>query len=210
MTRPNILKIKSITPETDIILTAADILDHDGVLVVPTETRYGLAVRADRQSSFEKVYDIKGRSEKTPSAIFIKDTECISDYAVETDISRRLAAKFLPGPLTLVLDARPGLDNPAVYKGRVGLRISSSKVIEALLDTVAFGLTATSANKSGTGNLETVEQIAAVFGDAVDLYLDAGRLDGPVSTVVDASGDRARILREGAIGQGEIANEVTV
>lgn len=210
MTRHNIRRITPIKPESDIIRAAADILNREGVIVVPTETRYGMAVRADRSSAFQKVFAIKGRSATNPSAIFIKDVGKIGDYAVETALSRRLAAKFMPGALTLVLTARRDLNNPAVHDGKIGLRVSSSKVIEALLEAVEFDLTATSANKAGAENPATAEDIAAVFGDEIDLYLDGGRLDGPVSTVVDCSSEKAIILREGAIGSEVIADEVTV
>lgn len=210
MIRPDIRKIKSITPETDIIKAAADILNRDGVVVVPTETRYGLAVRADRKRAFQKVFEIKGRGADNPSAIFIKGIANISTYARETEISRRVAARFLPGPLTLVLEAHRGLDNPAIHAGKIGLRVSSSAVIGALLNAIDFDITATSANKSGGETFETVEEIAAIFESDVNLYLDAGRLAGPVSTVVDCSSDKAVILREGAIGRNLIAREVPV
>ncbi len=210
MILPNILRINPLIPETNIIQTAADILNREGVVVVPTDTRYGLAVRADMADVMRKVYDIKGRNAKNPSAIFIKDVECISDHAVETDISKRLAARFLPGPMTLVLRAREDRAHPAAYEGKIGLRISSSKVISDLLSSVSFDLTATSANRSGLADAETVKEIAEEFGEEVDLYLDAGFLDGPVSTVVDCSGDKAVILREGAISHEDIAQEVPV
>lgn len=210
MTQPNIRRIKTTAPENKIIRAAADVLNRDGVIVVPTETRYGLAVRTDHRRAFQKVFDIKSRGMENPSAIFIKNVEDISEYALETDVSRRLTAKFLPGALTLVLRARGDLDNPAIHNGKIGLRVSSSPVIAALLGAVDFDLTATSANKSGAENPETIKEVAAIFGDEVDLYLDGGRFDGPVSTVVDCSSDRAVILREGAIGHDVIAGEVPV
>ncbi len=210
MIRPNILRINPLIPENDIIQAAADILNREGVVVVPTETRYGLAVRADRANQVQKVYDIKGRSTKNPSAIFIKNTGCISDYAIETDVSKKLAAKFLPGAMTLVLKAREDRPHPAAFEGKIGLRVSSSKVIADLLDSLSFDLTATSANRSGLADAETVDDIAVEFGGEVDLYLDAGKLDGPVSTVVDCSGDKAVVLREGAISREDIAGEVPV
>ena len=110
--------------------------------------------------------------------------------------------------MTLVLKTREDKAHPAAYEYKIGLRISLSNVIADLLQSVSFDLTATSANKSGLADAETIEEISEEFGEEVDLYLDAGRLDGPVSTVVDCSGSKAVILREGAISREDIAREV--
>ncbi|UCD16661.1 MAG: Sua5/YciO/YrdC/YwlC family protein, partial [Candidatus Zixiibacteriota bacterium] len=77
----------------------------------------------------------------------------------------------------------------------------------AILDKVPFNLTATSANLSGMAESETVGEIAGIFGDGVDLYLDGGRLNAPLSTVADCSGDSPAVVRRGAIADREIIGE---
>jgi tRNA threonylcarbamoyl adenosine modification protein (Sua5/YciO/YrdC/YwlC family) len=95
-----------------------------------------------------------------------------------------------------------------VVDGKIGLRWSSSPVIDGLLRRLECPLTATSANISGRPDPESVEEIVSQFGDRVDLYLDAGPLTGPTSTVVDCSGEKPKILRDGAIPRAEIEREI--
>jgi tRNA A37 threonylcarbamoyladenosine synthetase subunit TsaC/SUA5/YrdC len=97
---------------------------------------------------------------------------------------------------------------PVVVDGSIGVRVSSSGLIAGLVRAAGTPLTATSANLSGAPDAETIDQITAVFGDGVDLYLDGGALTGPVSTVVDCRGDGVRVLRRGAIAAVEVEEEL--
>ncbi len=173
-------------------------------MVAPTETRYGLLARADRQAPLERVYRVKKRSLNQATAILVRSREELAILGVLTPAARRLSTAFLPGPLTLVLTARQDWPPPRVVDGKIGLRLSSSPVIEGLLSRLDFPLTATSANISGQADPDGVEEIVSQFGDLVDLYLDAGPLTGLTSTVVDCSVDPAEILREGAVARKDI------
>ncbi len=187
------------SPEPAHIKRAVNILMDGGVIVAPTETRYGLVARADRVDAVDRIYEVKNRPEKMPMAVFLETVESIAEYANVNESARRLASKFLPGPLTLVLPAAEGWKSRVVFQGTVGIRVSLSPVIGALLAAVSRPLTATSANLSGAVELATVTQVAAVFRNRVDLYLDGGSLTGLPSTVVDCTGTEVKILREGAI-----------
>jgi len=204
MTRPNIVTINSRSPEEPVLARAVEVLQNDGIVLAPTETRYGLLARIDHPEVVHEVYHMKQRDREQPTAIFLRSVEEIERYAHHNDDSVALAKQFLPGPLTLVLKARRDLSPPLVVDGRIGIRVSSSAVIAGLLERTDFHLTATSANLSGKPEAETAAEIAAVFGDAVPVYLDAGPLRGRPSTVIDCTGSVPTILRSGAIGEEEI------
>ncbi len=194
-----IVAITFDSPESDIIDMAAEILREGGLVVAPTETRYGLLARADRPDTLTRLYEVKERPATMPTAVFVENLADIGKLARETDLSRLISRRFLPGPLTLVLEAVCDWQEPLVVDNRIGLRLSPALPITSLLARVDFPLTATSANLSGHGDVEEVGDAAAVFGDRVDFYLDSGRLDSLPSTVVDCSGDEPVVLREGVI-----------
>ncbi len=204
MTQPRILRVDPVSPDGAILKMAADILEKKGIVVAPTETKYGLLTRSDDMSAVERLFSLKNRPTSQPTAIFLRSRTEIGIFGYESDISKRLADCFLPGPLTLVLKARPEYAGPIAVKGKIGLRISSSPLIAALLNLRPFNLTATSANLSGEKEPRSVSEIAARLGDEVNLYLDGGELSGSVSTVVDCSGNDYTVLRHGAISESRI------
>jgi len=204
MTQLCIKRIDPVNPDMEIMIKAAKILENDGIVAAPTETRYGLLGRADRPNVMDKIYRIKGRPQNMPTAIFIRSEKHISDYAEETEISRVLAKRYLPGAMTLILRAKTKLKPPVVINNKIGLRYSSSPVIQAILDKAPYPLCATSANLSGHEEPDSIEMISEQISDGIDLYLDAGPLRNPRSTVVDCSEGEAVILREGAISEMDI------
>jgi len=200
----NILRIDRRHPDKDTLVKAAELIKNDGVVVGPTETRYGLMVRADRDKALARIYDLKKRDRTTPTAVFVPSADAIDQLGRVNDSARRLTECFLPGSLTLVVRARRELGPPLVVNDRIGLRWSSSPVVAGLLETTGLFLSATSANLSGGDEPESIDDIAAVFGDGVDLYLDGGRLAGEVSTVVDCYTEEYKILRTGAVAVSAI------
>jgi L-threonylcarbamoyladenylate synthase len=199
MTEIPVLSIDPAHPDRGVIRRAEEALANGELVVAPTETRYGLLARADSDKATERVLEAKGRGVLRPVALFVRDEGGINALGDMTPSAERLMRAFLPGPLTLVLRSRVTWGPPRVVDGLIGLRWSSSPVITELMHQVSFPVTATSANLSGSEELETIAQIRDALGDAISLYLDGGRLSGPVSTVVRCVGDDASILREGAI-----------
>jgi L-threonylcarbamoyladenylate synthase len=204
MRRIEIVAVDAGSPDQTVIDRVAALLHRGGLVVAPTETRYGLLARADNERAIERLYKVKRRSRKVPTALFIEDYESVPVYGETNETTDRLASAFLPGPLTLVLKAVAGLHQSVVVAGKVGIRVSSSPVISSLLEQVDFPLTATSANLSGEQEMETADEIAAVFGECVDICLDAGPLAGPVSTVIDCSQGAAQVIRDGAVSERRI------
>jgi len=208
MTPLNIRKIDPATPDQNLIVMAAKILTNGGLVVTPTETKYGILAWAEDLKAVKKIFELKKRSLDKATAVFAGSREEISRLGVENRISKKLAAAFLPGPLTLVLRNKSGYGPPISVNNKIGIRLSSSPVISLLAGSVRGNLTATSANISGGKEASTIDDISQVFGEAIDLYLDGGRLESPGSTVVDCSGEDYRILRSGVIADNDIAKSL--
>lgn len=205
MTRALIRVIERVRPQHDIIMLAAGILSRNGIIVAPTETKYGLMANIDDESSIERLFELKQRAKDIPTAVFVRSRAQIGKFGEENDISRRLAECFLPGPLTIVLKACCSYPPPVVVDNKVGIRYSSSPVVREILGQSNLNLTATSANISKGGEPEAIEEIVSLFGDKIDLYLDAGPLGSISSTVIDCTGKNYKILRSGAISDAEMA-----
>ncbi len=200
-------KIETIeydNPSSTVAALAARSLREGGLVVAPTETRYGLIARADDAEVLDRLYRVKGRPKSMPTSIFIRTVEELSDFAEVSSGALEIASSFLPGPLTLVLKSIRELPGQVVTDGKIGIRISPSPFIRDLLARIDFPITATSANPSGNDECYTVEEIARHFGGRIDLYVDAGILDGLASTVVDLTGDEPVVLRQGAISEKAI------
>ena len=170
-----------------------------GVVVVPTDTVYGLAVRADLPGAVDRLAALKDRAAEQPVAVLVASIEQVDAVGVLSVDARRLAERWWPGPLTLVLPRRPGLDwdlgEPA---DTVGVRVPDHDVVRGLA-SAAGPLATTSANRHGEPTPPTAASAAAVLTGPPDLVLDGGRCAGAASTVVDATGPVLVVLRAGPI-----------
>jgi tRNA threonylcarbamoyl adenosine modification protein (Sua5/YciO/YrdC/YwlC family) len=191
-------------PESSAITEACQVLSNGLLVVAPSETRYGLLADPLNPDSMKRILDVKGRDRSKPMALFVENMEQVKQVARVTPLVRVLAKRFLPGPLTLVAPACCDWPAPLVVEGKIGLRISPSLCILEILRELGRPVSATSANRSGEPEAGTIDEIESHLGDEVALYLDAGQLDNPVSTVVDCSGDRPVILRTGAVSEADV------
>ena len=188
---------------------AASVLAAGGIVALPTDTVYGIAVSLDTPGGIERLFAAKQRPPDKAIALLIADPEQAAELGEVDEAARALAAAFWPGGLTLVLRRRPERALPALAGGgteleTVGLRVPDHEAPRALARAVG-PLPTTSANRSGEPEARNADEIEALLGDAVDLILDGGQAQGgPASTVVDTTVDPPRILREGAIAPGEI------
>ena len=169
---------------------------------MPTETVYGLAAAEDDPAARERLYAAKGRPREKPIALLAAGPEELARFgAVLSPAARQLAARFWPGPLTLVLDS------PA---GWLGFRVPAHPVMQALLRRWGGVLAVTSANRSDAPPARTAQAALAALAPFVALALDAGPADGGVpSTVVRVDGARVELLRAGAIAEEEIIKNKT-
>ncbi len=200
-------------------------LKKGGIVLYPTDTVYGLAVDATNREAVRRVQTLKGRSERKPISIAVSDLEMAGNYVVVTVLAKTLAAKFLPGKLTLVLTARDttvprgnvvslATENDhlapeiSAGTGTVGVRIPRHLAVLQLIKDFGKPITATSANVADQPTLSSVTEIIAQFSERKEMIshsIDEGALPASQpSTVVDARGDVPIILREGAISKKDI------
>lgn len=187
---------------------AAGVLRSGGVILYPTDTLYGLGSNAFSDEAVAKVYAIKSRDERKPIHCVVADLAMAEQYAEVNDTARKLAEKFLPGPLTLVLKKKQDVGS-GIAKNieAIGIRIPNNEFCLSLAKK--FGpYTTTSANVAGAKDQRSVHTILSQLGERaqmIDLVIDAGELpERKPSTVVDVSSGEVRILREGAISKKEI------
>ena len=177
------------------------------LVAIPTETVYGLAADARNPEAVRAVFALKGRPTEHPLIVHIAGTERISEWAIDVpEAAWRLAERFWPGPLTLILKKRADVPD-AVTGGQdtVGLRCPDNALTLALLREFGGGLAAPSANRFGRISPTDAAHVHEEFGDATPLVLDGGPCQvGIESTIVDLSRSPARILRHGRISREQL------
>jgi L-threonylcarbamoyladenylate synthase len=176
------------------------------LVIYPTETFYGIAADPESPDALGKIFALKGREAGKPIALIAADTASAFGLARGIPpIARHLAAAFWPGPLTIVLPARPGLHEAVVGPSGVGVRVSSHPIAHALAAGFGRPITATSANRSGQVPLANPTIARQVFGAEIKVILEDGILTGgEPSTVIELLDRAYRIVREGAIGEDAI------
>ncbi|MFN8498484.1 MAG: L-threonylcarbamoyladenylate synthase [Anaerolineae bacterium] len=174
----------------------------DDLIVVPTDTVYGVAAHGLREAAVAKLYDAKLRPRDKAIPLLLADPDDVDRVGVNIGpLARRLMARYWPGALTVVIPARPDLP-PSLTAGgdTVAVRIPDCDVTRALIRALGAPLAATSANLSGAQPALTALDAAAMLGDAVALILDNERSPGgEASTVVDATVSPPRVLRPGPL-----------
>ena len=161
------------------------------VILYPTDTLYALGADPQQPAAMEKLFTLKHRAADKKVSYIFSDLVQVSQYARFTDTARTLSV-HLPGKLTIILESKDAAGET------IGARVPDSKFCLALAS--AYGpVTATSANISGEEDLYTVGDILQRIPDGIALAIDGGELCGQASTVVDARGETAKVLRQGAV-----------
>ena len=206
-----------ITDNTDLNPTDAALdealarLRAGELVVIPTETVYGLAADAENPAAVARIFSLKGRPATRPLIVHIPSAEALSDWAEHVpDYALTLAQEFWPGPLSLVLQSTARVPD-AVTGGQpsVALRVPAHPITLALLQKFGGGLAAPSANRYGRISPTTPAHVRAQFGDETPYILDGGPCRGGIeSTIVSCLETTPRILRPGLISATDI-REVT-
>ena len=180
-------------------------LDRNELVVLPTDTVYGIAANAFSAKGVEALLNAKGRDRTMPPPVLIPKVETMSALAADLPlVANQLAAAFWPGALTMVLKAQRSLEwDLGETRGTVALRVPDHKITLALLEDVG-PLAVSSANLTGKDAAVNVQQAVEHFGDTVAVYLDGGASPkGEASTILDLTqvrdGEPIRVLRKGAI-----------
>jgi L-threonylcarbamoyladenylate synthase len=185
---------------------AVAVLQAGGVVLLPTDTVYGLAVSAAVPGAIERLYDLKGRRRDVPIAVLVSDPEqawTLAESPVPAS-AVTLAARWWPGALTVVVRRNPGWScDLGGDPSTVGIRCPDDDLVRAVCRAVG-PLATTSANRHGHATPATAAEAAARLGP-VELVIDGGPREGAPSTVVDCTVQPVCVLREGAIPAAHIA-----
>lgn len=199
--------MRILTAKEDNILRASRVIARGGLVVYPTDTVYGLGCDPLNIEAVTRVLNVKGEREK-PLPILASDINSVKKIGFISERAGRIAARFWPGPLTIVVPKKPVLPNLVTCKlNSVGVRIPQHEVAVRLISLSNGLLVGTSANKTGEKPPRTAREAAEQLGKEVDMILDGGSAPlGVPSTVVDLSQEKLKILREGSISLEELMN----
>jgi len=206
-----VIPVNPREPKPARIEAARDVLRAGGVVALPTETYYGLAVDSSRGPAVSKLNRLKGKDEHSPVLLLAADVaqvECVSTAPPPT--FALLARAFWPGPLTLVLPAAMGVSSQITGGlGTVGVRVPGIALPRMLAEVLGSPLTGVSANLHGRRPPRTAGEVAEAFPEGVDLLLDGGSTPGGApSTLVDLTGPKPRLLRPGIVPEAALRNFV--
>lgn len=194
-------------PSAEVINLAATVLRDGGIVVFPTETVYGIGASATHWYGPQEIFDIKVRSLDKPLPWLVEDEAALDRYGVDIpEYAGKLARKFWPGALTLVVKASSSVGKQFLDdRGTVALRAPDHEVVQELIRASGAPIAATSANTSGRPPATSFSELEPRVVAAADVVLDGGESDvGVASTVVDCTGPQPAVLREGAIPAEEI------
>jgi len=198
MSRTKTVFIDEFAPQSHLLEEPASLIASGGLVIIPTETVYGIAVNALNPVSVKKLYEIKKRPENKPFSLLVSGSGQVERLAAEIPApAYKLISRFWPGPLTVVLKAIEG--------GTVGVRMPDHRVALALLDRAGVPVACPSANLSGGVPPAECGMALAEFDGLVQMAVDSGPCRiARESSVVDLSSGQARLLRAGALSEAEI------
>jgi L-threonylcarbamoyladenylate synthase len=194
-------------PDPEAIAAAVAAIRSGEVICFPTGSLYGLGVDAFNPKAVRRLFEIKRRPPDKPVLVLVNDIDQLEQLVVRVPpIAHDLMQRFWPGKLTLVFEASAAVSTQLTAgTGKIGIRLPGHPVARALVAELKEPLTGTSANISGQPGCRRVCDLPDSIRSTVSMVLDSGPLDGGAgSTVVDISGDRPVVLREGSIPSASI------
>ncbi len=183
-------------------------LNNGEAVVYPTDTLYALGADIYNEGAVKKIFEIKRRPYSCPFPVAVANFDEIDKISYTNDLVKRVAKRFLPGPLTLILKKKDSVSS-IVTGGldKIAVRIPKNDVALNLLSR--FGpLTATSANIHGKKTSYVIKDLKMQFSSEISVYLDDGRLDAKPSTIVDLTSKKPIIVRKGPIKKEEIMEAI--
>jgi L-threonylcarbamoyladenylate synthase len=195
---------------------AVAVLRQGGLVVLPTETVYGLGADATSELAVARIFQVKGRPADHPVIVHVLGVDDLDVWAVDVpSYARELAQRWWPGPMTLVLTRRPGVGEIAAGGApTIALRSPSHPVARAVIEQLGSGVAAPSANRFGRVSPTTAHHVVEELGDVLtssDLILDGGEcVIGVESTIIDCTGAEPIVLRPGGVTNADIAQVVAL
>lgn len=191
-----------------LVKEAAETIARGGIVILPTDTVYGIVGDARNVKAVRAVFAMKGRPVEKAFPVFLRDIDTARKFAYISDAKAEFLTRVWPGAVTVVLEHKEKL--PAILTGRkntLGIRIPESPFLRALLEKLDFPLLQTSANISGKPPAKNIEEIKTYFEKGrikPDLMIDGGKIDGRPSTVIDFTGKKPILLRSGLLAKEEL------
>ncbi|MHB8510183.1 MAG: L-threonylcarbamoyladenylate synthase [Candidatus Dormibacteria bacterium] len=192
------------------VIAAADALARGQLVAFPTDTVFGLACRADEHVARTRFYAAKRRPPGQPAILMVADIASVERWVQMPDRARELAARYWPGPLTLVLEATDEavvkLGN-LVSRGTLAVRVPAHETALELLRKAGLPLCTSSANRAGEPTPASAAEVRAIFGNEVALVVEGQAAAGTPSSLLDLSRGEPRLVREGAIPAADLLGE---
>ena len=202
------LTITGTPADDEIIGRAAEVIKSGGLVAIPTETVYGLAGSALLEDSARKIYAAKGRPADNPLIVHLAKPEDAELYGETTPLYYRLAERFMPGPLTVILKKKDNIPDTVTAGGATAaFRCPSHPIAHRLIEVSGHPIAAPSANSSGFPSPTNALHVKADMDGKIDMILDGGECEiGVESTVVKLNDDGCTILRPGAVTEDMLAD----
>lgn len=192
-------ELHPITPQTRFISKAVEVLKSGGVIIYPTDTVYGFGCDIYNKEALERIYTIKQDAGTKLFSFICPNLKGIAKYARVSDYAYKVMKKVLPGPYTFVLPAAREVPKKLWTKRQtVGIRIPNHQIALSLAKELGNPIVSTSVTNRKGEILFNPEEMKIIFNYSVDLMLGAGALEGKPSSIVDLSGDKPEVIREGA------------
>jgi L-threonylcarbamoyladenylate synthase len=194
-------------PDPKIISRAGKIIKGGGLVVYPTDTFYGLGGDPRNEKTVQKIFQVKGRSKGKPLPLILYHRDVLEDWTGEIpSLAIRLMDHFWPGPLTILFPCSPNLSSLLTAgSDKIGLRWPKASIATALARETGNAIISTSANLSGKGGILHSDEVLKDLGGLVDLIIDSGELESSLgSTIVDATDNNIKIIREGDIAMDKL------
>jgi L-threonylcarbamoyladenylate synthase len=190
------------------VSNAIKALKTGNLIVYPTDTLYALGADIFNDDAVKRVFKVKKRPGSNPLSVAVANFDVITKIAYTNDVVKKVVERFLPGPLTIILQKKDPVSN-VITSGldKIAVRIPKNDIALDLLS--AFGpLTVTSANIHGEKTPYVIKEIMMQFSTNISVYLDDGRLDAKPSTIVDLTSEKPTIVRKGSITKEEISDAI--
>ena len=197
-------KILKVICDEKGIQKAVNIIKKGGVIIFPTDTVYGIGCDPYNKEAVEKIYEIKSRENTKFLPVLVYSKDVAEQIAFFDEMSKKIADKFWPGPLTIILKVRDNkLKKSLNIKDKIALRVPDHKCTLALLNESKF-LVGTSANISGQASFTNPDKCSKDLKN-YDLFLDGGKINSKMeSTIIEIENEKIRIIREGSLNEEEL------
>ena len=189
------------------IQKAIDVIKKGGVLIFPTDTVYGIGCNPYNKEAVEKIYEIKSRKNTKFLPVLVYSKDVAEQIAFFDEMSKKIADKFWPGPLTIILKVRDDkLKKSLNIKDKIALRVPDHKCTLALLKESKF-VVGTSANISGQASFTNPDKCSKDLKN-YDLFLDGGKVNSEMaSTIIEIENEKIKIIREGLLSEKELMKD---